>query len=549
MRFRFKMCRTALPLGERERKGKYKLWNVKLDQCGTRHQKEQFKMGPKKKTVKKKTGKKAGGARGPTIIDGVPVSDMTKDHLEGHVKRLQEELQRERDERNFFQLERDRLTTFWDVSKKQLEECRAEARVKDRELEESEERHQTEVKVYKQKVKYLLFEQEHNLADLKAENMVCLKVAKEENQKIEQLHLNDKRQLQEQLHTKDKQYQEVLRNLKLSQAEELERQIQAFEDRVNGIEKRYSERFVLMRQELHLRLKSEVSETEERKNAQIDNIKKRNEKALTEMRNYYNDITLNNLAMISTLKEETKQKDEILERNEQLLGTVQQENKKLVEPLKKAKEELSDLQRQLVLYEKEKSALNNARAKLRSSLKKVEELDWELEVLQQKYDRAIGERDDIQEKFSNAILELQQKSSLKYLVLERKIDAMKNELDVKEAQLHSVLSDVSNSNTILNPRTQVAANVSRQRNLLEDTRNVVKDQNQRIIQLEREILLMRQKKLWGDNSPSESSMSSAATLRNPSSSSASRGSQESTFSSSQSLSGSLSEDASSGNLS
>ena len=29
-----------------------------------------------------------------------------------------------------------------------------------------------EVKVYKQKVKHLLYEQEHNLAELKAENMV-----------------------------------------------------------------------------------------------------------------------------------------------------------------------------------------------------------------------------------------------------------------------------------------------------------------------------------------------------------------------------------------
>lgn len=66
----------------------------------------------------------------------------------------------------------------------------------------------------------------------------------------------------------------------------------------------------------------------------------------------------------------------------------------------------------------------------------------------------LGERNDIQEKFSSAILELQQKSSLKYLVLERKIDAMKNELDVKEAQLHSVLSDGSHSNGILDPRTQ-----------------------------------------------------------------------------------------------
>ena len=71
-------------------------------------------------------------------------------------------------------MERDRLIIFWEVGKKQLEECRSEARVKDRELEESEERHQTEVKVYKQKVKHLLYEQEHNLAELKAENMVKL---------------------------------------------------------------------------------------------------------------------------------------------------------------------------------------------------------------------------------------------------------------------------------------------------------------------------------------------------------------------------------------
>ena len=49
-------------------------------------------MGPKKKVAKKKTGKKSGSSKGPTIIDGVPVSEMTKDQLEGHVRRLQEEV-------------------------------------------------------------------------------------------------------------------------------------------------------------------------------------------------------------------------------------------------------------------------------------------------------------------------------------------------------------------------------------------------------------------------------------------------------------------------
>ena len=50
-------------------------------------------MGPKKKAGKgKKAAKGKAGSKGPTIIDGVPVSEMTKEQLEGHVRRLQEEV-------------------------------------------------------------------------------------------------------------------------------------------------------------------------------------------------------------------------------------------------------------------------------------------------------------------------------------------------------------------------------------------------------------------------------------------------------------------------
>ena len=51
-----------------------------------------------------------------------------------------------------------------------------------RELEESEERHMMEVKVYKQKVKHLLYEQENNIAELKAENMVRRNLCEHTNQ-------------------------------------------------------------------------------------------------------------------------------------------------------------------------------------------------------------------------------------------------------------------------------------------------------------------------------------------------------------------------------
>lgn len=67
--------------------------------------------------------------------------------MEEHIQRLREELEREREERNYFQLERDKVNTFWEITKRQLEEKKAELRNKDREMEDSEERHQTEIKV------------------------------------------------------------------------------------------------------------------------------------------------------------------------------------------------------------------------------------------------------------------------------------------------------------------------------------------------------------------------------------------------------------------
>lgn len=46
----------------------------------------------------------------------------------------------------------------------------------------------------------------------------------------------------------------------------------------------------------------EISEIEERKNHHIDDLRKNHHKAFEELKNYYNDITLNNLALISSLK-------------------------------------------------------------------------------------------------------------------------------------------------------------------------------------------------------------------------------------------------------
>lgn len=53
---------------------------------------------------------------------------MTREQLQTFAIRIKEENDREREQRNFFQLERDKLRTFWEITRNELEEARAKLR-------------------------------------------------------------------------------------------------------------------------------------------------------------------------------------------------------------------------------------------------------------------------------------------------------------------------------------------------------------------------------------------------------------------------------------
>uniref|UniRef100_A0AAQ4R7E0 Dynein regulatory complex subunit 4 n=1 Tax=Gasterosteus aculeatus aculeatus TaxID=481459 RepID=A0AAQ4R7E0_GASAC len=90
-----------------------------------------------------------------TVVDGLSPEEMSKDQLEEHIVRLREELDREREERSFFQLERDKIQASWEISKRRLEEEKGELRNRQREREEAEARHQVEITASKARVKVL----------------------------------------------------------------------------------------------------------------------------------------------------------------------------------------------------------------------------------------------------------------------------------------------------------------------------------------------------------------------------------------------------------
>uniref|UniRef100_A0A3Q0R350 Dynein regulatory complex subunit 4 n=1 Tax=Amphilophus citrinellus TaxID=61819 RepID=A0A3Q0R350_AMPCI len=137
---------------------------------------------PKKKV---EAGKKPAKPRTPTLINGLTKDEMSKEQLEEHIVRLREELNREREERNYFQLERDKINSFWEVTVRKQEEVEAELKKVDKDMEEAEARHQLDVKVYKQKIKHLQHEHLNVITELKSDSLAASEVLEKEQEQLE----------------------------------------------------------------------------------------------------------------------------------------------------------------------------------------------------------------------------------------------------------------------------------------------------------------------------------------------------------------------------
>merc|ERR1719230_957036 len=215
---------------------------------------------------------------------------------------------------------------------------------------------------------------------------------------------------------------------------------QEFERQVKEIRQKYEHMMDALQQDMNLRRKTEIHEIEERKNGQIHALMKNHEKAFSDIKNYYNDITLNNLALINSLKEQVESMKDQAEKKEKMMNEIKSENKRLTEPLTKAKEEVAELRRQLANYEKDKTALASTKSRLKTLSEDHRNLKWEHETLEQRFEKTQAERDELYKKFLKAIQEVQQKSSFKNLLLEKKLGALADTLEKKEAQLNEVLS-------------------------------------------------------------------------------------------------------------
>lgn len=201
----------------------------------------------------------------------------------------------------------------------------------------------------------------------------------------------------------------------------------------------HEEKMLALKSEIELTYRMQMFEVEERKNTQIQKLIENHDLAFNDMKNYYNDITLNNLGLISSLKEQMEVLRKQTERSDRIAADMSGENRKLKEPLEQAQQELVTLRRKLEFYDRDRAQLTRLKNRNNYVEKQLKALTWETEALLLRNDTLVKEREELKEKFEDVVIELQQKTGLKNVLLERKIAIMEREGEKQEMMLKETL--------------------------------------------------------------------------------------------------------------
>lgn len=425
----------------------------------------------------KKKGKKKGGKKGKKTKragDGLPIADMTREELITHVIKIREELDREREERNFYQMERDKINMFWEITKEELSEFKAKIQCKDVEIEEAKTRHEMEINLHKQKSKYIMAESEKHISVQHSNVLQMMEEAKENYQKEQTALVERKRELEDKLTTQYLNNMELRKNMEnkyIAAVDEIKKECN---DEMKIFKQQQESTLLEVKNSLETQKIKEVTENEERMNIHINKLMADHDKAFADMKSFYKDFTVNNVAAINALKAEldTLQKNSVYFESQLMERT--KEKQKLEATLQTAQEDLSRLNSKLADYQQIKIVLAQKRNEVKKMRKELEEIKVENGVLHLKCSRLDKSKKELDDNFLAAIRETQQKTELKNMLLERKMATLKNSLETKTMQMAEILAKFN-----MDPELESS--------LCDHVDNVLREKDNLIQELEHEI--------------------------------------------------------------
>ena len=191
---------------------------------------------PKPNTAKPTTEQEA--AARANAVDDI-ADDEHKKMLRKECRDLEASIQKEEKLTGLYNDERLRINYFWLVGKKELEDKQAELRNKEREFADLEEKHQIEIKIWKQRIKHLFFQNTDQLTQLKKDAQITLKNTEDEHRINERELKQDLRALKVQKKEQEMRQKEYLNALTKDKNKEMTSIRNEFERISKEIQQKY----------------------------------------------------------------------------------------------------------------------------------------------------------------------------------------------------------------------------------------------------------------------------------------------------------------------
>lgn len=204
----------------------------------------------------------------------------------------------------------------------------------------------------------------------------------------------------------------------------------------------YEHRLERMRRELFESREAEVRRIEARKAKHVAQLLQAHEHAFADIKRYYTSIKHSNLDMIKSLKEEVHDLKRQEEMDEKKIVSIAQENKKLSVPLAQALEDARALRAEKEAYESDLIELRDTKVSIMELEAQLNTVRWEHEILTERHSRLERERDELRQRFTEALYEVQQKAGFRNLLLERRMEAAEVEVEKRGVQLAELLARV-----------------------------------------------------------------------------------------------------------
>ena len=213
------------------------------------------------------------------------------------------------------------------------------------------EKNEIEVKIYKQRVKHLVFQNLDQLTELKKEAQIELK-NREDDHRVDQRELKqDIRSLKIQKKEQEVRHQEYINTLTRDSNKRATKMRSEFERIGNEISTKFKHKMLLLREDMEKKRKAAIQMIELKKNLAIKELTGKHEQKYKDIKAYYQEITNTNLDIIKQLKDELSdaRKEDTMMQKKKL--DQEEANKQIVEPLTKASEEVKVLTKQKIKHD------------------------------------------------------------------------------------------------------------------------------------------------------------------------------------------------------